>query len=259
MPFGPSTTLADYYHGIEECLKDDDEMFALAVLELLRECDRHNQTNPLKTQLTLSTITEQVLRVWFTTYRPNDHQLKETLVAKVEDAWRWLQGSNLIKPEPGMNGQNGFVVLTDLGQNTTRDHRALLEASRVLPENLIHSHILARIRADFRGGYYDKAVQDAFKQVEDETRTAASLEQRVSGEDVFKRAFAKGSPLYPHCSKPQDDMQFFSVSYRIHRHPPSHENTKIEPKAAARMVVLASHLLDRLDEIRARATAGTGS
>ena len=34
------------------------------------------------------------------------------------------------------------------------------------------------------------------------------------------------------------------------------DKAKIEPKAAARMVVLASHLLDRLDEIRARAAAG---
>jgi Protein of unknown function (Hypoth_ymh) len=255
MPFGPSTTLANYYLGIEDCLQDDNEIFALIVLELLQECDRHNQTNPPKTNLTQSTITEPVLSVWFATYRPNDHQLKETLVGKLEDAWRWLHVSNLIKPEPGMNGQNGYVVLTDLGRKTTRNHRALLEASRVLPENLIHSRILARIRADFRAGYYDKAVQDAFKQIEEETRTAASLELRISGEDVFKRAFAKESPLYPHCSKPQDEMQFFSVSYRIHRHPPSHGNTIIEPKAAVRMVVLASHLLDRLDEIRARVAA----
>jgi hypothetical protein len=107
-----------------------------------------------------------------------------------------------------MNGQNGYVVLTDLGRKTTRDHKALLEASRVLPENLIHSRILARIRPDFRAEYYDKAVQDAFKQVEDETRTAALLEHRVSGEDVFKRAFDKESPLYMNCSKQQDEMQF---------------------------------------------------
>jgi hypothetical protein len=123
-------------------------------------------------------------------------------------AWRWLHGSTLIKPERGMNGQNGYVVLTDLGRKTTRDHKALLEASRVLPENLIHSRILARIRPDFRAEYYDKAVQDAFKQVEDETRTAALLEHRVSGEDVFKRAFDKESPLYMNCSKQQDEMQF---------------------------------------------------
>jgi hypothetical protein len=134
--------------------------------------------------------------------------LKETLLGKVEDAWRWLHGSTLIKPERGMNGQNGYVVLTDLGRKTTRDHKALLEASRVLPENLIHSRILVRIRPDFRAEYYDKAVQDAFKQVEDETRTAALLEHRVSGEDVFKRAFDKESPLYMNCSKQQDEMQF---------------------------------------------------
>ena len=85
MPFGPSTTLADYYRGIEDCLEDDNENFSLITLELLQDYDRLNQTNSSRIHLIQSTITEPVLRIWFTTNRPNDHQLKETLLGKVEE------------------------------------------------------------------------------------------------------------------------------------------------------------------------------
>jgi hypothetical protein len=36
----------------------------------------------------------------------------------------------------------------------------------------------------------------------------------------------------------------------VNRHWPSHHDTVIEPLAAARMLILASHLLLQLDEIR---------
>ena len=241
-----------YYPDLEQCLAETDETFGLIILEILKAQSDENSRTQIKQPLSAQFILNQ----WQMPPRVDFFILKTKFEEKVEDAWRWLHDAKLIKPELGWNGEHGIVVVTELGLATSRDQRALLEASRVLPENLIHPRILARIWTDFRAGYYDKAVHDAFKQVEDETRNAGGLEPHVSGEDVFKRAFGKGNPLYPHCHKPQDEVQLFCVCYRIHRHPPSHGNTKIEPKAAARMVVLASHLLDRLDEIRARAAAG---
>jgi hypothetical protein len=238
-----------YYPALEQCLQETDENFGLVILDILKAYMKDNK----QTQIKQSLCKEAIINQWQMPPRTDHPILKAKFEEKVEDAWRWLHDEKLIKPEPGWNGQHGVVVVTELGLATTRNQRELLEETKALPENLVHSRIMERIRTDFRAGYYDKAVQDAFKQVEDETRNAANLEQRVSGEDVFKRAFAKGSPLYPHCLKPNDEVQFYCVSYRIHRHPASHGNVILEPKSAARMVVLASHLLYRLDEIRARA------
>jgi hypothetical protein len=151
MPFGPATIVSKYYRDMQDCLQETDDMFGLVILEIFQQCDRDNQINPLKTPLSKGTIIT-MLSQWTMTNRPNDYTLRENFEAKVEDAWRWLHKSELIKPAPGMNGQNGYVVLTDLGRQTTRDQRALLEASRVLPENLVHPRIFARIRADFRRG-----------------------------------------------------------------------------------------------------------
>lgn len=244
--------LNHYYSDLEQCLEDFDEAFGLVVLEILQAQHSQNETTLIRQPLGKGSVVS-VLSGWTMTNRPTNFQLAHKLEEKVEDAWRWLIESRLIKPQAGMNGVNGYVTLTELGLQTTRSQRALLDATRALPENLVHPRILARIRSDFRNGFYDKAVQDAFKQVEAEAREAAKLDKTISGEDVFKRAFQRESRLYKHIHKPNDLRELFCVSYRMHRHNPSHDNTIIEPLSAARMLVLASHLLFQLDEIRAKA------
>ena len=238
-----------YYPDLEACLADSDEAFSFVILEILQAQEKENRNSAIKQPLNKGVVVARLSGRTFT-HNPQNFHLQQKFEDKVEDAWRWLIEAKLIRPLPGQNGVNGYVTLTDLGAQTTKDQRQLLDASRSLPENLVHPRILERIKADFRGGLYDKAVQDAFKQVEVETRQAAGLGATVSGEDVFKQAFQKGSPLYNNIKKPNDIRELFCVAYRMNCHGPSHHNTVIEPLAAARMLVLASHLLFQLDEIR---------
>jgi hypothetical protein len=244
-------TLNAHYSNLEQCLEESDDALGLVILEILQAQEKENRNSlikqPLNRGLIESALSSQTMP------KPFDYQFTGRFETKIEDAWRWLIETKLIRPGSGQDGLNGFATLTELGLRTTKDQRALLEAGRVLPENLIHPRILVRIKPDFRGGLYDKAVQDAFKQVETEARQAAGLDEVVSGEDVFKRAFQKESPLYKHTRRPNDVRELFCVAYRMHRHGPSHGNTVIEPFAAARMLVLASHLLFQLEEIRAKA------
>ncbi|MBN8530916.1 MAG: hypothetical protein J0L97_03510 [Alphaproteobacteria bacterium] len=171
---------------------------------------------------------------------------------------RWKDGGFLVANRhpsikqvyEGTQWADGYVEVTELGWQTKRDERSLLIAERLLHEGLLHPSILRRIKQDFRAGLYDKAVQDAFKQVEVETRIAAGLEESVTGEAVFKRAFDTQSPLRKACSKPDVERNFFSSSYNVHRHHPSHNNTKLEPQEAAQMLVLASQLLYRLEALK---------
>jgi hypothetical protein len=241
-----------YYHDLELCLDEPEDAFGLVILEILQTLEKQNRSSPINQPLGKG-YAISVLSGWTMTNRPTNYLLQQKFEEKVDDAWSWLIDAKLIRPQTGINGVNGYVNLTDLGLQTTKDQRHLLDASRALPENLVHPRILVRIKTDFRNGLYDKAVHDAFKQVETETRQAAQLEEAVSGEDVFKQAFKRESPLYKHITKPNDIREIFCVAYRMHRHKPSHGNTVIEPLAAARMLVLASHLLFQLDEIRAMA------
>jgi Protein of unknown function (Hypoth_ymh) len=241
---GSPTGLSSYYSDTAECLAESEEALGLVILEILKTYDRANRTSLIRTSLSAGIILNQ----WLPSAKLDGFALKNAFDMKVEDAWRWLLEHKLIKPDTGYNGQNGIVVLTELGLSTSKDQKALLETSHILPKSLVHPRILARIETDFRQGLYDKAVHDAFKQVEEEVRQTASLDETVSGEQVFKQAFRKGSTLYHRCARPQDELQFFSVSYRMNRHKPAHGNTGFEPAAAARLLVLASHLLFKLDE-----------
>lgn len=236
-----------YDRELEQCLEESDEDLGLMILEILQEQDKENRSSQPQQPLGIGFITEPALSSPARAGRPFDHTFIPKFRAKVQDAWRWLIDSKLIRPE-----SDGYpVTLTELGLQTGRDQRALFDVMRALPETLVHPHILTRIRSDFRAGRYDKAVHDAFKQLEAETMEAARLEESVSGEDVFKRAFRKGTSLYESTERPNDVRDLFCVAYRLYRHKPAHGNPKIEPLAAARMLVMASHLLHKLDDIRA--------
>ena len=245
-------TLSTYYPELEQCLEESDEALGLVILEILQAQDKENRSSQIKRPLGIGFITS-VLSEQPISGRPLDFMFNRRFQEKVEDALRWLTDFKLIRPESGQNGVND-VKLTELGLQTTRDQRALLDASRALPEALVHPRILNRIKSDFRAGLYDKAVHDAFKQVEAEAREAAALDAGV-GEDVFKRAFQKGSRLYGFTERPNDVRDLFCVAYRLHRHKPAHGNPVIEPLTAARMLVLASHLLYKLDDAHAKALA----
>jgi uncharacterized protein (TIGR02391 family) len=241
-----SKNLHAYYPDLRNVLEESDEEFALVILELLRAQERENKRpGQIRRPLEIGGVEYQLPPP------PAGVQLRPKLEGKIEDAFRWLTEKRLIRPEPGINGRNGKVEITELGWQTDRNQRGLLEATRMLPDALIHPKILARIRDDFRKGDYDKAVQDAFKQVEVATRAALGLDDTVHGEALFKRAFRSGSAFGKKTQKLEQERNLFISSYNLYRHPPSHSNTKIVPAMAARMLALASHLMYRLQELAA--------
>ncbi len=83
-------------------------------------------------------------------------------------AWNWLERSGYIEPSPGINGRNGWRMLTEDGAAvaTGQDFRQLM-AVRDFPKSLLHPAIRETVWGALRRNELDEAVRSSFVAVED--------------------------------------------------------------------------------------------
>ena len=179
---------------------------------------------------------------------PQDQQ--EELSQALMEAWAWLEHEGLLVPKSGAQGE--WVVISRRGQQLrTRDQVDSYRRANRLPSQLLHPRIAQKVWALFLRGDYDKAVFQAFKEVEVEVRKAANFADADIGVVLMREAFKKGGPLADATALEAEQealAHLFAGAIGSYKNPHSHRSVTIESTEAAEMIVLASHLLGIVDK-----------
>ena len=176
---------------------------------------------------------------------------KRDVIRAVAEAWQWLESEGLVMADPDQ--PNGFFCLTRKGAalKSTSDVETYRHGN-ILPEGLLHPKLVSKVRPMFLRGDYDVAVVQAFRQVEIAVRDAAQLSDDLVGQKLMRAAYNPESGPLTDMNTPAGErqavMELFSGAIGHGRNPPSHRDVVIARADAARLIGLASYLLQLVDD-----------
>jgi uncharacterized protein (TIGR02391 family) len=175
------------------------------------------------------------------------------------EAWQWLEVNLLVMPAEGINGNNGWRVLTRRGENLVSDEARYRTYAGALgfPKTILHPTIADDVWLDIARGDLATAVFRAFRAVEEAVRIAGNFGPNDIGVDLMRRAFNPETGPLTKLEDPISERQalasLFAGAIGSYKNPHSHRTVEIrEARDAQEMVVLASHLLRIVDERRAQ-------
>ena len=178
----------------------------------------------------------------------NSHRgYPEDVQKALMEAWVWLEREGLIAPQPMQ--QRDWVFVTRSGHELARTvDAAAYGRHKFLPKEFLHPRIAQKVWSAFLRGDYDVAVLQAFKQVEVAVRAASSAAPTDIGVQLMRRAFHPDSGPLADTSAVQAERQalsdLFAGAIGSYKNPHGHRNVPLDdPREAAEMIILASHLL----------------
>jgi uncharacterized protein (TIGR02391 family) len=178
---------------------------------------------------------------------------KAQVEALLSRAWNWLERSGYIEPSPGINGRNGWRMLSEDGAAIAagQDFRQLL-AMREFPKSLLHPAIRDKIWAALARNELDEAVRSSFVAVEDAVREAAKLGHSDFGIDLMRKAFHPDTGPLSNMKSVKAEREalshLFAGAIGAYKNPVSHRGGVLtELRDAQDQVMLASHLLRIVD------------
>src|SRR5580700_6366242 len=185
-----------------------------------------------------------------------DPVLQPQLERKFRKAWKKLEEQDLIEPEDGMNGRNGFVRLTPLGlEADTAVDAEPIRIRALLKDEMIHPKLRGEPLTRFRNGKYGNAVFEALKIVEIEVRAAAGRRDDEHGVALMEAAFNENEGELSDATETviarRALKRFASGAIGRFKNPDSHTHRQLSgPMEAIEELMTASRLLRYVDEAR---------
>lgn len=227
---------------LDELLQDHSTLISLEPEELgTALLERFRGTSPRNTQCLFNFI--------------NALQQGTRLPSEVEtaltEAWWWLAREGFIV-ESGSSASSGWYYISSRGKRALESESPIaFHQTALLPRQMLHPVISAKVFAPYLRGDYETAVFAAFKEVEIAVRAAAGLPDTLLGADLMRRAFNEASGPLRDPERPVAEREalahLFAGAIGSYKNPNSHRRVAIEAAEAAEMVVLASHLLRIVD------------
>jgi uncharacterized protein (TIGR02391 family) len=154
------------------------------------------------------------------------------------EGWNWLEVQGLIVPAPGINGKNGWSVISRRGSaiSDLEDFRRFREAV-AFPKSLLHPAIADKVWLDLVRGDLADAVFTAFRAVEEAVRKAGGYGDAEIGVDLMRKAFdPKGGPLADMTQEKGERealSHMFAGAIGSYKNPHSHRTVSITDKRGA--------------------------
>jgi len=236
-------------------IPDIDVLLALAPEELaevvLRLAHEHRHNNLIHLQSIASNI--------HGTPGANDgypqNRRKDAELALAE-AWNWLSIQGLLIPEPGTNGNNGWMLLSRRAQTVLANNTFKTYARSVgFPKALLHPSIADEVWLDIVRGDLETAVFKSFRAVEIAVREAGHFADTDIGVPLMRKAFDKATGPLSNQQQPEAEREalahLFAGAIGSYKNPHSHRTVTVNDATEAQeMVILASHLLRIVDSRR---------
>jgi uncharacterized protein (TIGR02391 family) len=226
--------------------------FAWALLEDMQA----RLKDPISGMANRGSLAESIISVGIYQSNPQPmHEFAQRVNKAGREAFALLEKWGVAEAAEGMNGRNGYMVLTDKGKSTTE--RTDFERIRVrclLREEMLHPLLRGKIFGYFAGDDLGTSVFEAFKLVEIEVREAGRFPAKEHGKALMFKAFAIGGPLAkPGQGKADSEALsgLFAGALHRFRNPGAHSNrTFKDVLEAMEELMLASRLLRVVDERR---------
>ncbi|MBN3797218.1 TIGR02391 family protein [Burkholderia sp. Ac-20392] len=172
------------------------------------------------------------------------------------EAWNWLTVQGLLIPDPGSNGNNGWMLLSRRAKTIlTNGSFKTYARSIAFPKTLLHPSIADEVWLDIVRGDLETAVFKAFRAVEVAVREVGQFADTDIGTALMRKAFDKATGPLSDMQQPEAEREalahLFAGAIGSYKNPHSHRTVSISDATEAQeMVVLASHLLRIIDSRR---------